>query len=63
MPLYDFKCRVCNEITESFASVETKTMECICGEIAQRIISRVNLKIPVSSDKWAKMHEAGARKG
>jgi putative FmdB family regulatory protein len=42
MPIYEYKCDVCDEITEEFDKITstTKTIECsLCGQIATRIMS------------------------
>ena len=42
MPIYEYKCDVCEEITEEFDKITstTKTIECsLCGQPANRIMS------------------------
>ena len=42
MPIYEYKCDVCEEITEEFDKITstTKTIECsLCGQPANRITS------------------------
>ena len=42
MPIYEYKCDVCEEITEEFDKITstTKTIECsLCGQPANKIIS------------------------
>ena len=42
MPIYEYKCDVCEEITEEFDKITstTKTIECsLCGQPAKKIIS------------------------
>ena len=42
MPIYEYKCDVCEEITEEFAKITstTKTIECsLCGQPANKIMS------------------------
>ena len=42
MPIYEYKCDVCDEITEEFDKITstTKTIECsLCGQISTRIMS------------------------
>lgn len=71
MLLFDFRCQSCNKLTEGFArSADVKAqIECKeCGDQAVRIISPVRCKLdgtdpgfPDAWDKWAKMHEQGAK--
>ena len=67
MKLYDFKCPK-GHIEEHFAKDDEKQRRCSCGELSRRIISPVRAKLdplsghfPTASDKWAKMHERGAK--
>ena len=42
MPIYEYRCNVCDEITEEFDKITstTKTIECsLCGQISTRIMS------------------------
>ena len=42
MPIYEYKCDVCEEITEEFDKITstTKTIECsLCGQPAKKIMS------------------------
>jgi putative FmdB family regulatory protein len=42
MPIYEYKCEVCDEITEEFDKITstTKTIECsLCGQPSTRIMS------------------------
>ena len=42
MPIYEYKCDVCEEITEEFGKITstTKTIECsLCGQPAKKIMS------------------------
>lgn len=41
MPLYQYQCSKCGEITEHFCKIADKpeTIECRCGSVAQKILS------------------------
>ena len=42
MPIYEYKCDVCDEITEEFDKITStiKTIECsLCGQISTKIMS------------------------
>ena len=46
MPLYEYKCDECNEVTESIENWNTKEINClVCNNIAYRIISLSNFEL------------------
>ena len=53
MPLYEYKCDQCNEVTESIENWNTKEINClVCNNIAHRIISLSNFELKGSG--WYK---------
>ena len=68
MILYDFKCAECGEVSEHFAKIATKTVQCDCGGEAVKIITPVRFKLegvsghfPSAAMKWDRVHEVGGR--
>lgn len=66
MKLYDFKCPQ-GHITEELVGPDT-SIECKCGERAQRIMSPIRCKLegvsgafPSAAMKWTRAHEKGAK--
>lgn len=45
MPIYEYKCDICAEITEMFTSNSTRFIQCDCGGIARKIISKSSFKV------------------
>lgn len=66
--IFDFRCRECKALEEHWVNSETRTMECECGGVADRVISGVtSILDPISGDfpgatlSWAKHHEQAAK--
>lgn len=60
--MYEFRCSSCGEITEELTPHETKAVDCpLCGNKAERIISRPRIKDDIMSDNWAKKREQYTR--
>ena len=65
MPLYDYQCSKCNNITEGFGKIADKdeTIPCsACGKPSKRIISPVRAKLdpnqfPGEKSRWIKKRE------
>jgi putative FmdB family regulatory protein len=65
---FDFKCKECDNIQESWVKGNTPSTTCdVCGGEAKRIISPIPTKFagvgwPGADDKWARDHEKAASK-
>jgi len=70
--LYDFRCAGCGFTFESLEKSHVFEIECVkCGDIAHRQLSTPKIGYlrmgldpvgnPTAGDKWADMHERGAR--
>lgn len=62
--LRDFQCQVCADKSERYVDSETKTVECSCGNLAERIIGMPHVALdgtdpgfPGAYDKWARVRE------
>ena len=70
MPLFDFKCCKCNEITERLIHSDIKTIFCErCGGLMEKILSMPQImldgtdpSLPGAYDKWARTREQRHRK-
>ena len=53
MPLYEYQCEVCSNVSESIEKVDTEEIECsMCNNRAKRIISLSNFELKGSG--WYK---------
>lgn len=64
MPLYDFRCTVCDNVDEHLAKLDERTVVCgKCGAPATRLIGTPRIALegvsgdfPTALQKWEKMH-------
>ena len=62
MPLYEYQCNVCEEITEEFDKITStnKTIECsFCGQSATKIMSLSNFHL--KGGGWSKEGYSGKK--
>jgi putative FmdB family regulatory protein len=70
--LNDFRCRACGKTFESLEKSHVVEVTCVaCGDTADRLVAAPHLDYihmgldpvgnPTAADKWAAMHEKGAR--
>ena len=52
MPIYNYKCNLCNREYESMEKMGTQTIKCKCGNVAIKIPSLSNFHLKGSG--WAK---------
>lgn len=59
--IFDFRCTATGKLYERLVSGDTDTVQCACGETANRVISAVRVGLdPISGDfpkattRWAK---------
>ena len=66
--LNDFECTECGLVFERLNDSRDTTIVCECGGVANKLISRMNFKLPGTDpgypgayDKWARDHERAGR--
>ncbi len=52
MPIYNYECSVCKKKYESIQPMDTKTIQCTCGETAKKVPSLTNFQL--KGGGWAK---------
>jgi putative FmdB family regulatory protein len=64
MPLYDYKCRNCEKVTERIKLVDEKIEDCpICGGVAVRIISTSGVNCANDDTEWVRSVREVVEKG
>lgn len=70
MPIFDYYCKSCDEVTETIAKPEDMLTCNACGTPLKRLITGTSFRLdgtdpdfPTEWDRWAKRHEKLAKTG
>jgi putative FmdB family regulatory protein len=68
MPIFDYKCRECGQVTERFVKSHTASLRCHCGGDTDKLLSMPHVSLPPNAGfpgkdmRWIRDHEQASAK-